>query len=137
MKTTAPRNLPFRAPAGSGSTTPPPVTFSVGQERLVVSFVSPASINLSYSNAAGTTLPREPVAIAELVPTAGGARRLVDLMKISPAMQSTARAGVLNTQPPSSTNGILFYDGQRRIFVDGFTGDSMDDDDFTTLPPLG
>lgn len=134
MKTIASRSIPFLAPTGSGGSSPPPVTFVSGQERLVASFLGPEGILLTYFTPTFTRAMKRPVDVSALRAPTGGSRPIVDLLGLSGAMRAVARNAVLGAQPPPTTPGQVFHDGQRKILVDAFTGDSMDDDDFTTTP---
>lgn len=134
MKTSPAHSRPFRAPGGAtANTTPPPVVFTSGEESVLVTFVQQASVNLSYSRPGSTVVLRAPLPIASLVPPAGRPS-VVDRMQMSSAIVAAARAAILGVQRPPDPQGGLFYDAQRKIFVDRLTGDSMDDDDVIILP---
>lgn len=135
MKTTSSHSHAFRSPNGNeGGSTPPPVVFINGTERLTVSFVSPGALQLTYNTAQLTALLRVALPIGALVPVSGTSKSVLNLMQISQGMRTVARNGVLGAVRPAQSPGSVFYDGQRRIFVEGLTGDSMDDDDVVILP---
>ncbi len=134
MKTT-PHTLAALAPTfAGGGTNPTPVVFTSGEERLVVSFVAPAAVNLSYTRPDLSVRLSRPLPVASLEPASAAKRAVVDRMTLSAAIVSAARASILAAQRPNTTTGGLFYDAQRMILVDRFTGDSMDDDDVIILP---
>lgn len=135
MKTTSSHSQAFRSPNGNeGGSTPPPVVFTSGAERLTVSFVSPAAINLVYSTPQLSSRLKLPLPINSLVPVSPVSQSVLSLLLISQSMRLVARNGVLGATPPTQPLGALFYEGQVKIFVNGLTGDSMDDDDVVILP---
>lgn len=131
------RSTVARSPGGTAGGNTLTATYAGGGERVVVGFVGPAALTLTLTRTDATVLLKRPLPIQSLVSPPAGKDSLVHLMKMSSALVTAARSAILATQRPTDPSGALFYDGQRRIFVDSFTGDSMDDDDLINLPADG
>lgn len=137
MKSSHPKSALFRSPGGTAGGSTLTATYSGGGERVVVGFVGPAALALTLTRPDATVLLKRPLPIQSLVPPPAGKVPLVHLMAMAPTLVQAARSAILAAPRPADPNGALFHDGQRRIFVDSFTGDSMDDDDLISLPSDG
>lgn len=124
---------PSSSSVPSMSSSPAPTVYLSGSERLVVSYVSPTALTVTYTRPGTTTTLSRPVPFHRLEPARSN-RPLVDLLRLSVGMRSTVRVTLLSTQPPSDPLASQFYNAQRKIFLDGLAGDDMDDDDVVSLP---
>lgn len=113
---------------------PPPAVYTSGSDRVVVSFVAPASFSVVYTTAQATLSTRNPIAFSSVRPAAGGARPLVDALEIAPAMRTAIQGELLATTRPTSRLAASFFDAQRHIFVESFTCDPMDDGSIVRRP---